>query len=150
MKKQTDRVWTLALCGLVLTSGVMVGAAPVGQYEVTDKVARDRRTGLVWQRNLPTGVRTYEEAKKYCEEAQPDSYNGWRLPTVAELQTIVDVRAAKPAVDKAVFTNILSQLCWTSTPYIGAAEPSVWAVSFAEGNNRDLKKTAQSSVVCVR
>lgn len=146
------RVWTPVLCGLVLASGVMMAAAPVGQYELGQETVRDRRTGLVWQRNLSDQKWTLEQAEAYCAGVQTGGLSGWRLPTVAELQTLVDVRTTMPAADTEAFKNMKTQLCWTSTPYLGerATESSVWGVNFGAGLNRSIVKTGKASAMCVR
>lgn len=144
------RVWTLALCGLVLSSGVLMAAAPTGQYEISDETVKDLRTGLVWQRRLDSVPRTFEEAKAYCDQSRIGSSKGWRLPTVAELQTIVDVRRSEPAADEKAFPNLVTDKCWTSTRSSPDEDANVWAVSFSIGVMSEYKDTAALSVICVR
>ena len=67
-------------------------------------------------------------------------YNDWRVPTVEELQGIVDYSRAGPAIDTGYFPNTPSSFFWSSSLYAGFSS-GAWSVYFgygyAYGNCRD-------------
>ena len=125
-----------------------------------DGTVTDRCTGLMWQRITASrsgggGVSamedelfTWGEALRYCEDlilcrdgtwtTDPavasshggGKYNDWRLPSVRELQGIVDYGRAGPACDPLFDTR--PEAYWSSTS--DAADPAgAWAVHFFNG-----------------
>jgi hypothetical protein len=100
--------------------------------DTTDDTVTDTCTGLMWQRDNPDGpgemdiVYEYCGALDYCETLDLAGHPDWRLPTVVELQSIVEYSlhtAADPA-SIAIDTNIFvadSKCCavdhgfWSST-----------------------------------
>src|SRR4051812_45398658 len=87
---------TVTLMGVAALSVVLVAApapasAPAGRYTITGGVVHDSKTGLNWQQAAKQTAYTWANALTYCSgnvAALPGT--GWRLPTVKELQTIVD------------------------------------------------------------
>lgn len=50
----------------------------------------DRATGLMWMKNDSGKGMTWQEALEYAENYNYSGYDDWRLPSVKELQSIVD------------------------------------------------------------
>ena len=96
-----------------------VHGAPLGPsiFVVTsaDSV-RDEQTGLVWQRNGTQAPVTWFDALAACEALDLDGASNWRLPSVKELQTIVDETRTSPAIDPSAFPGTSSAPYWSSTP----------------------------------
>jgi hypothetical protein len=102
-------------------------AAGGAGFATTPGTAVDRRTCLAWERQdperdvsgCPLSIRDsnsklcFDEATKYCAALRLDGQADWRLPAVAELQTIV-VPTSAPAVDRAVFPQAVLSIYWTS------------------------------------
>jgi len=91
-------------------------------------VVRDVTTGLTWQQTIDQKQYTWDDAKTYCAAMGA----GWRVPSLTELQTIVDDVTEYPAIDLAVFPDTPHDDFWTSTPDpsgVGAA----WYVDFFYG-----------------
>ncbi|MFQ5470052.1 MAG: DUF1566 domain-containing protein [Gammaproteobacteria bacterium] len=68
---------------------------------------------------------------------------GWRLPTVAEMQSIVDYSSNSLAIDNEIFPNTKSASYWTSLSYadpydavfsIGGNLNSAWHINFTNGD----------------
>ncbi|MFI3195587.1 MAG: DUF1566 domain-containing protein, partial [Methylococcaceae bacterium] len=59
-------------------------------------------------------------------------YSDWRLPNIAELQTIVERDNYYPAINTELFPNTPSDVFWSSSPYVGYAS-SAWGVYFSSG-----------------
>ena len=109
----------------------------------------DDKTGLIWQDNQNMQQEfSYEKAKTYCENLKVDGYTDWRLPTLKELATILDLRIDRPAL-KPGFNIRLSERFWTATP--NAAKPKeAWVISFSYGEIESYPVRREYNVRCVR
>jgi hypothetical protein len=123
--------------------------APEGRYTLeTEAVVHDARTGLSWQRHMDTTQRTVADANRYCA-ALDLAGSGWRLPTRAELLTLVDPTRNNPAIDPNAFPNTASAAFWSSTSYAGE-NGKAWYVRFASGDSRSQPVDSLYLVRCVR
>lgn len=126
----------IALAGAVaLGAGLFAvpsvrAAAPEGHFAIEGDTVRDVRTGLLWQRAVPAEAYTWGNANTYCQSLSLAGLTGWRLPTVKELRSLVDIRTYRPAADQTVFPNTGRFRYWTST---GALGGYMWAVDFDYG-----------------
>jgi hypothetical protein len=118
------------------------------QYDTsTPGVVVDKVTGLTWQQLVSTSTYTQAQAQAYCSGLG----NGWRLPTIIELVSIVDVTQFLPSIDKAAFPDTPAIGFWSSTPLSG--NPAYgWFVVFDDGvtANGDAMSTSLNGVRCVR
>jgi hypothetical protein len=120
--------------------------APLGRYMVSASTVLDNRTRLTWQQGVVVQAYTQPAAVSYCASLSL-SGTGWRLPTVMELQSIVDDTRASPAIDPEAFPSTPSERFWTaSIPGSGNA----WYVSFAKGDSGGQLQTQTFRVRCVR
>ena len=105
---------------------------------------------LQWQDNAEAKSTklNQDEAKSYCQNLNLASYNDWRLPTIKELQSIVDVGRYNPAI-KRDFKHIASSNYWSSSQYVSAAKYA-WIVGFEDGYTNDYTKSNEYFVRCVR
>jgi len=66
----------------------------------------------------------------------------WRVPTLAELQSIVEKRCQDPSIRSTFFPNIPGGLFWSASPYVGGPDYA-WFVDFGNGGgNADSKSSA--------
>jgi formylglycine-generating enzyme required for sulfatase activity len=104
-------------------------------------VVTDNSTSLVWQgcaagltgSACDTGSAvTYfgQNTLKYCEGLSWGNQADWRLPSVTELDSLVDSRRANPAIDTTAFLGTPSNTFWSST----WNEIGEWIVDFASGS----------------
>lgn len=102
----------LAVITVALATSVSIGASPnagaapcAGRYDVdaANGIVTDNDTKLVWQRVADATPRTYTLSLFYCENLTLGGFTDWRLPTVFELQTIVDESVHAPSIDTAAF-----------------------------------------------
>jgi hypothetical protein len=94
----------------------------------------DETTKLLWQDsfiNKDASI-SYKEAQNYCKFLSVKNYKDFRLPTLHELQTIVDYKNYKPAIlDGFHFVDNTSY--WTTTPFADD-NTEVWTINFEKGS----------------
>ncbi|ACL03821.1 protein of unknown function DUF1566 [Desulfatibacillum aliphaticivorans] len=96
-----------------------------------DGTVTDKNTGLMWGNDsVVTG--TWESALASCEASGANGYDDWRLPSAAELLSIVDYGRKDPAVDDTVFTNTVSEFYWAATLIFDGSDRA-WIVNFLNG-----------------
>jgi Protein of unknown function (DUF1566) len=125
-------------------------AVAVGpDYEVRPVSVRDRATGLSWQRAVPRRSFSFSEASAYCHQLDLDGQTDWRLPSMPELESIVDERTANPAIDAQAFPETPADSFWTSSLF-GNKSAEVWHVLFDHGAALYGLPKAAHRVRCVR
>src|SRR5258706_11285535 len=72
-------------------------AAPAVRYRIANSTVYDTQTKLTWQQAIPKSLYAWADAKTYCSALSLDG-SGWRLPSINELQTLVD-ESTNPAID---------------------------------------------------
>ena len=92
-----------------------------------DGTVTDTKNNLIWSANLGEDL-TFAEA----EEKVAELGNGWRLPTLDELQLIVDRTKCRPAANTELFTDMKLDWYWTSSP-CAWNESARWVVGFGYG-----------------
>jgi hypothetical protein len=113
----------------------------------------DLSTGLVWQAQDDGAKRWWNEAETYCQELSLGARTDWRLPSVKELRSIVELRTMDPAIELLVFPATASDGYWTATASDQYAY-YVWQVDFNTGVSWESEATnaayAKEYVRCVR
>ena len=112
---------------------------------------KDPKTGLEWQYNSP-GKMTWDEAQEYARSLSLDARNDWRVPTAAELETLLDRKTLyermRPIMRKEVpFQDTLSY--WSSTTFAPDTY-SAWIVMFDGAYILSYYKSSAYHVRCVR
>jgi hypothetical protein len=82
---------------VILVAGILIGGAPVlaGDRFVDngDGTVTDRQQDLMWSKTDNQGDINWIDAEKWVRFTFPDTiqkrYNDWRLPTLAELQSLL-------------------------------------------------------------
>jgi len=110
----------------------------------------DSTQQLVWQdsHDVEKKAFLYEEAKEYCNALILDKQDTWRLPTVYELQSIVDLTQYDPALQRG-FHFGLSKNYWSSTLYADD-KTRAWFVNFKSGSMEHSRHSYDFYVRCVR
>jgi hypothetical protein len=136
--------------GLALVlSAPAVADAPPGQYEISDQTVHDVTTGLTWQRQIASGHLRWYDAYAYCVNLSLGGTSGWRVPTVKELMTIVDERAASPAIDRNAFPDTPIDWFWSAN-FEAGTQIGAWAVLSDRGTNVPFGIGEYYLVRCVR
>ena len=110
----------------------------------------DEVTGLMWQDNAVAAETkmSWPEAVDYCDALKLDGYDDWRLPSVKELYTIVDLYREDPALIPG-FRYRASKDYWSATQTVGDRDDA-WLVYFEDGQINHYSKTRNRNVRCVR
>ena len=143
----------IALSGAGKQDGMLADVNPmsyssVGSYS-KEECVKDNVTGLMWEGKTASGTRagsnTYTnygdgragDASAYVAAVNAQGlcgFNDWRLPTVDELQSIVDYSKPYPGptINSTWFPNMASSHYWSSSPVAGSISDS-WGVHFGHG-----------------
>ena len=113
-------------------------------------IVHSGKNTLIWQDNpiVETHEMTHTKAKSYCKDLKLSGYVDWRLPTVKELQNIVDFKRYDPSIQRA-FYHTGTDNYWSSTIYTDDSSRA-WAVNFKSGNTTHNRGSYSYHVRCVR
>ena len=113
-------------------------------------VVLDTTTSLLWQDALinKDALVTYKEAQSYCKFLTIEKYKDFRLPTMSELQTLVDYKNYDPAILNG-FKYVTSTTYWTSTAFADD-ENEFWTVDFEKGSRSVKAKYYDRHFRCVQ
>jgi len=108
-------------------------------YKNHDGTVSDQATGLMWMQHDSGMSLNWIEALAFCENIGVASYDDWRLPTIKELNSIVDYSKGQgyPAINTTVFditmvpdldNNTWWPYFWSSTTILDGTQPGDLAV----------------------
>ena len=120
--------------------------------EATDHVAViDSTSNLQWLVPYAT-KKQVDHAKATAAVAKLDTlgFTDWRLPTRAELLTLVDDTRHNPAIDIDAFPGTKSDWHWTSTPAAWSPADYAWIVNFDLGLCLSFHRNGDACVRAVR
>ena len=138
-------------------------------YSRSGDVVIDNTTGLEWQDNESVRKQWLSDANcdacrngntdacydtsgdtadTYCKNLTLDG-GGWRLPTIEELETLVDDSRYNPSVTENLFQHISSSNYWSSTTLADYTN-GAWIVYFRNGYSYYYRKDYSHYVRCVR
>ena len=126
---------------------IMIGAS----FLLASETVITSSAGLMWQDNseAKNTTRKWKEALNYCAKLSLAGHSDWRLPSIKELQSIVDVGRYKPSIQKG-FKNVNTSLSyWSSSVHVSNSKYA-WIVSFKSGYTNNDDKTGEYCVRCVR
>ena len=110
----------------------------------------DKETGLVWETLRLAGRVNWQTALDICANRTTGGRRGWRLPSVHELTSLVDVVNTNPALPTGhPFGVVASQPFWSATAY-SAASSDAWGVHFGFGLAGNARTSEILNIWCVR
>jgi hypothetical protein len=128
--------------------------APGALFAVDGEAVIDVQTKLVWQ-TAASGLMAWGAAKVHCDGLVVANKNDWRLPTMAELETLFDFTAA--AKTPSVFANSAAGSYWSLTPWsvttANGQPPAAWVAQFGVAGNSIATTNSQTGMAfarCVR
>ncbi len=112
----------------------------------------DRNTGLVWEQAPGTEARPWGGARHSCADRTVGNQKGWRLPSFAELASLIDPSIPFPLLSLPPghpFTNVQPGAYWSAST--NAVNPAnAWFVLFDGGTVTTTAKGEPLFVWCVR
>jgi Protein of unknown function (DUF1566) len=119
-----------------------------------DGTVTDNLTGLMWQQSVATtSYFVYSDALVYCGALSLGGHCGWRVPSEAELFSIVDVGQYSPSINTTYFPATPLGTYWSSTLSAGSPDQA-WCVDFLYNGGTALGNAKGGSpsyyVRCVR
>ncbi|MBI3356412.1 MAG: DUF1566 domain-containing protein [Nitrospirae bacterium] len=120
--------------------------------DFNNEAVLDKDTGLVWEISPHTMTVTWNEARTTCRNRAIGSQKGWRLPSPAELRSLVG-----PAVDSPgpnlppghPFLNVLPTSYWSVVPEANLPAYARYVDAFL-GNVLSFLRIYTFPVWCVR
>ena len=73
-----------------------------------------------------TGLVEGTNAENFCGN------NNWRVPTIGELYSIIDLSITRPMIDNNYFPNAVVNSFWSSSPYVNSLN-NAWLLEFYDG-----------------
>lgn len=100
-----------------------------------------RGAALEWYENSSSLLKSWSQAKSYCEDLIVDERDDWRLPSIEELELAYNTR------DK--FSNIEKDYYWSSTEHDSYPDYA-WNILFYNGDINYYNKETENYILCVK
>lgn len=143
---------TVALFITVLAPAFAETASPITTGDFVpngDGTVTHKPSGLMWQAcsvgqtwnaqfGICTGKVAYPNHADAMALALANDFAGhtdWRIPSIAELRTIMNPRRVNPAIDSILFPNTLSDW-YRAVTILGWDHNYTWSVHFGSGENK--------------
>lgn len=102
---------------------------PLSYTSNDDGTVTDNVTKLMWEQTASSSTLVWEDAISYCTAQRTAGYADWRLPTMIELVSLLDLERNSPAINPIYFPSTPAEEFWSSS-----GEPSngiCWSVNFS-------------------
>ncbi|MCX8478901.1 MAG: DUF1566 domain-containing protein [Chitinophagales bacterium] len=108
-----------------------------------DGTITDTITGLMWQKT-DGGEMTIDSAHKYVQQLNLATYSDWRLPSVSESFTLLNLDALNPSINTQFFPNTNAEYWWClDTAYNNASK--IWVTNAGGGQGPHPKSETISA-----
>jgi hypothetical protein len=127
---------------------------PNPRFAVQQNMVLDKDNDLVWEQSPSTDtVDSWSSAGDYCAALNLGNHSGWRLPTLDELASLVDLSQQSPALPvNHPFSNIKDYQGWywsSTTPPNNSSE--AYFVDMSNGDEYSFSKLGYLGLAwCVR
>jgi hypothetical protein len=114
------------------------------RYYVASGTVMDFESGLVWQRSpREENVENWASAVDYCQGMNSGDEDGWRLPSVADFDSLTDLSRSNPALpENHPFLNIKAAEGWYWTSTTDSENSSnAYYVDMADGQPYSFDKS---------
>jgi hypothetical protein len=125
----------------------MASGSAIAQYYERDQFVKDLALGIEWMR-CSVGQRwdpeletcwgeavklNHEEIANVIEQANEQLGEGWRLPSLDELKSLVCDECEPPKIDPVLFPSTMAEPYWTGEQNFWSPR-NYWTVSFMTGD----------------
>lgn len=100
----------LSICLLVFAGCADSNTAKLTRFEIKKDTVLDKNTTLMWAGSDNKHNMTYREAQDYCQSYDGGGFDDWRMPTVSELQGLIDAEVE----GKGEILTLSSSMVWAS------------------------------------
>ena len=126
-------------------------STPDSRYQLLNSgtEVKDTQTGLIWQRcslgQTWSGTSCTGTAATYnwanALQTAKNMGNYWRVPSIKELDSLVEEACYNAAINETYFPNTASSYYWSSSPLANYYSNYAWIVDFSRGfgNHYGLK-----------
>lgn len=120
------------------------------QCVLNNEAVLDKETGLVWERQPNFTASSWQDAVNGCRVAKEVGGRlGWRLPTIEELASLLDLTQTWPALPNGHPFVLTSWEYWSNTTDFISLQ--FWAVGFELGTISGVDPTTETlEAWCVR
>lgn len=140
-----ERIISLLIAVPIIT--LMASAPTKAQYYERDHLVKNLALRIEWMR-CSVGQRwdpeqqtcwgeavrlNHDEISQVIEQANAQLGEGWRLPDLDELESLVCADCAPPKIDPVLFPNTMPEPYWTSQQNAWSRK-NYWTVSFMTGD----------------
>lgn len=119
------------------------------EFIKSENIVIDKKQNLMWQDNIEA---TYTEeismGNVYCDELVLNGYIDWRLPSIKELQSLIDQTGKSNYLEKT-FQFFENGKYWSTTPNV-LKNRNYWYIDFKRGKVANEEKTTLNHIRCVR
>ena len=123
-------------------------------------MVKDQTTGLIWETKTDDNsihdkdnkYNFYYLNEKFINRLNQNNFGGfsdWRIPEIAELNTLVSVQQNRPSINSQYFPKTSAYDYWTTTPHVNDTSQG-WCVSFFHGNDSIQSRQSEFHVRAVR
>jgi hypothetical protein len=129
---------------------VTAGAPNLESYtDNGDGTVTDNVTGLMWQQVVPATKYAWAKAVSYCPALTLAGHSDWRLPSIIELVSIVDLGQSNPSINSTYFPSTSWDWFWSASPSVGSSSVA-WLVDFVHGYTLSDGVSSTEYIRCVR
>ena len=123
------------------------GISPTSFLDNGDFTVSDGQTRLMWQQS-PTGTPAWTSAQAYCDGLTFAGRDDWRLPTMAESESLLDY-GLLASLDANVFSTPFVKI-WTSVLSTNQGAATAWFVDTQDASWGQAPLASQLYARCVR
>lgn len=116
----------------------------------SENIVIDIKKNLMWQDNQENVEFTenWTLSKEYCSSLTLNGYTDWKLPSIKELQSIVDISKKKPSINSE-FKFVVPSSYWSKSQDL-VNKNNAWYVGFKTGATFRDSKDYDCYIRCIR
>jgi hypothetical protein len=149
--QQWSRVRVIMACFLLPVTLAMAADPASSRFTLVlnGAAVKDNQTGLIWEQEPDREHDVWSRSVARCLTKEVGGQKGWRAPSGDELKTLIDPSQHDPSLPAGhPFSNIKSEIYWTSTPH-PTDDIVAWQISFFSGEPVTDQKSGTRRMWCL-